>query len=190
MLELITQYGPYAFIALVAVFLYAAGHHVGSATAAALVPETIKTAEADAPKDTVLNKIGQDGKVELELVPLAPKTINDVKSADPAADNLDKILPAHIGVDVPPKTVSAEAIASAQTKVADDITIAEYKKLTKPAGVDAEVAKAHDALDKAGVFGPNRLIAIAAVRAGQVTGEDVARAHPAVQVPQIAKAAE
>lgn len=114
----------------------------------------------------------------------------DVKSADPAADvwpvgtpakhpdALDSILPTKVLASAPLADIQAVIAAS-------PAVVSDASPVTK---LDTEVAKAHDALDKAGVFGPNRLIAIAAVRAGQVTGDDVARANPVIQelqpVPQ------
>lgn len=126
----------------------------------------------------------------------------------PNADALDAILPAKQEVigehailemvnPAPEQSRAGQGVVSEQT---DSIAKQEAgmplppvsskiaSALTSP--TEIEVSKAHDALDKAGVFGPNRLIAIAAVRAGQVTGDDVARAHPVAQFTPLAKAAE
>lgn len=112
-------------------------------------------------------------KPDLKVVPAEPSKTEDIKSACacvlPLAkvpDNLDNILPA------------------APVAVENPVPVPDAPKPATTGGIDAEVAKAHDALDKAGVFGPNRLVAIAAVRAGQVTGDDIARAHPVAQTPK------
>lgn len=172
MLELITQYGPYLFLVLAAFFLFAAGHHVGSSTAATSAPAAI-TATTVAPAATVLSNVGEDGRVELSLVPIESKKEDVAKSADPAADvglvgtpskhpdALDSILPTKELVSAPLADIQA-AISAAP----------------------AEVSKAHDALDKIGVYGPARMQLIAGVRLGQVTADDIVRSHP---VPQEAK---
>lgn len=174
MFELITTYLPVLFIIIAAVFLYAAGHHVGTTSVGAA-----KVAEREPAK---VAKIVEPSK-PLELAPVekaaeksnladkldAAKDVGLVGTEAKPADILDKILPERVS-----DTLGNQAQ-----------TVQDIRQDAIQAHADKEVAKAHDALDKAGVYGPNRLIAIASVRAGQVSGDDVARAYPAVHIPQV-----
>ena len=226
MTELLTQYGPYVFVVLAAFFLFAAGHHVGSNTAA--------TAKIDPPAPKLVSPVVVQEHIDKIIAEQQdqananPKTLATIplphdKSASEIA-GLPKSSPEKQDVAPVDEKATAELVKIVADQAEHSVlggagsvvggessgvvqappTIAKKAPAETPAetsakepaktGIDAEVAKAHDALDKAGVFGPNRLIAIAAVRAGQVTGDDVARAHPMVEkispAGMVAKSAE
>ena len=211
MTELLTQYGPYVFVVLAAFFLFAAGHHVGSNTAATakIDPPAPKLVSLVAAQERI-DKIVSEKQVQANANPKL-LMLPDDKSASEIAGKLSPTivtLPPAEPVDLQPAIQAGEskltqpvtsdhaehsvlggagsvvseekpeAVAVPAPVVAEKAPAETAAKEPEKTGIDAEVAKAHDALDKAGVFGPNRLIAIAAVRAGQVTGDDVARAHP------------
>lgn len=173
MSELITQYTPYIFAVIAAIAVFAAGHFAGSSSAV-----TAKPADpgADVGLTATPAKIVEPAKVAENTKPLVqvPGEVLPVLAKNEGADKA--------GADA---TESLAHAPLADIQAAVNKATNEQQQAPALTGVDAEVAKTHDALDKIGLYGPARLQLVAAVRAGQVTADDVARSHPVQQEAKV-----
>lgn len=116
---------------------------------------------------------------------VAPKIVEPAKLAADKEDSKSVVTVVTTKPEPSPDIGDVRTLSSADTqKTTDKVAAAPTK---------SEVAKAHDALDAAKVYGEDRLKVIAGVRQGAFNADDVARAHPPVAkdaAVEVAKPAE
>jgi len=156
-------------------------------------PEVRETPQAllDTPALDRVHEAAAPRPATLEATPLGlPEQQSAIEAATPALD-----APAVVGVTEVLKPIEAEATQTAMPEnlsagLSEKSAYSQGHELLKHPEVAAEITKAKESMDAAGVTGIDRTNIIAAMRRGELTAADVVEAYPAKSAGDIAAIGE